>query len=77
MTQALLLVLTASAFLLTTSRHPRARLWGPMVGIAAQVTWISSVTWETQWGIGAVTLVYLGRYVQLAWAGLHARAGRS
>lgn len=67
MIQAALLALTATAFLLTTSPAPRARLWGPLVGIAAQVTWVVSVNWSSQWGIGAVTVVYLCRYAQLAW----------
>lgn len=66
MIQAALLALTAAAFLLTTSPTPRARLWGPLVGIAAQFTWVVSVNWSTQWGIGTVTMVYLGRYAQLA-----------
>lgn len=69
MIQAALLALTATAFLLTTSPAPRARLRGALVGIAAQGTWVVSVNWSSQWGIGAVTVIYLGRYVHLAWTG--------
>lgn len=66
MRQLALLVLTAAAFLMTTSTDPLQRVLGPCIGIAAQALWILSIHWRTQWGIGIVTLVYLGRYIQLA-----------
>jgi len=67
MMQFILLVLTLSAFLLSTARNSRLRICGPIIGIPAQFFWIASVNWEAQWGIGIVTVVYLLRYIHLAW----------
>lgn len=68
MIQLALAALTLTAFILSTSRHERHRRIGPLVGLPAQALWIHSVDWSAQWGIGLVTLVYLVRYVHLAWA---------
>lgn len=67
MTQLLLAVLTLTAFVLSTSRLERNRRIGPLVGLPAQALWINSVDWSAQWGIGLVTVVYLVRYLQLAY----------
>lgn len=67
MTQLALAVLTLAAFLLSTSRLGRYRRIGPLIGLPAQVLWIVSVDWITQWGIGLVILVYTARYLHLAW----------
>lgn len=65
--QLLLASLTLTAFVLSTSRVEAYRRIGPLVGLPAQALWIISIDWPAQWGIGLVTLVYLARYLQLAY----------
>lgn len=67
MSQGALLALTATAFFLSTSSQASTRRWGPLVGIPAQSLWVTSVDWSSQWGIGAVTVLYLARYLHLTW----------
>jgi len=67
MIQALLALLTLTAFVLATSPLERRRRIAPLVGLPAQALWAISIDWRTQWGIALVVAVYLARYAHLAW----------
>lgn len=65
--QAAILVLSGLAFVLLQSSRRGVQRVACVIGVAAQAFWITATTTAHQWGMLALSLVYLAVYLRRLW----------
>lgn len=65
--QAAILLLSGLAFVMLQSSRRQVQRLASAIGVAAQAFWLVATSTAHQWGMLALSLVYLGVYIRKLW----------